>query len=233
MHKRILTALLWICGSSLLLAQEAPAPLRRVPSLQVGVGFSGLTYKGDLNWKRETYYRLYPAVRLTAQFDNQKRVTPQVGVMLGSFSAENRTLAPVEGIQPNTFVRTRFVSADVRLLVRLVKTGRVRPHLGVGLGFLAYDPMDAEGNTLVTNLNTRQETESYGNLAVQFPLVVGVQYRVNELAALGLEFSHHGTTTDYLDNIGQLGARSGNDRLQALTLSLHIVPGQKARSGRR
>ncbi|MBX3102318.1 MAG: outer membrane beta-barrel protein [Bacteroidetes bacterium] len=214
-------------------AQENPSGLRRVPALQVGVGFSGLTYQGDLNWKQETYYRMYPGFRLSAQFDNQKRVSPQLGILLGRFSAENRGLGATEGVQPNTYVRTGFMAADVRILIRILRSSRLRPHVGIGLGLLAYDPKDTGGNTLVTNLNTRMESESYGNLAVQFPLVAGFQYRVNDITAIGVEFCHQGTSTDYLDNIGDLGPRPGNDRLQSLTFSLYISPGQKVRQGRR
>jgi hypothetical protein len=212
-------------------AQEAP--LRRTPALQVGLGLVGLTYKGDLNYKSESYYRLNTGVRVSLQFDNQRRVSPQLGLMLAGFTAQNRDLGPTDGVQPNTFVRTGLLAVDMRLLVRILKDTRARPYVGLGLGLLAFTPRDAEGNNLVSNLNTRREEETYGNLTAQFPLVLGCQYRVNELVALGIELVHQPTGTDYLDNISALGPRSGNDRLQSLTLSLLLTPGQKQRQGRR
>jgi hypothetical protein len=214
-------------------AQAAPpATPRKQPMLQLGVGFSGVTYLGDHNYRNESYYRIHPAAHLSLQFDNYRRVSPQLNFSFSRIRAENRDLAPQAGVQPNTFFSTRYFSLDLRMRIRFNRLGRLRPHLAPGLGLLSYTPQDRVGNSLANQLDTRKEGEDYSSTTILFPLNLGVTYRLNELVSLGADFTHFLTGTDYFDNVGELGPRSGNDRLQELSFTVYITPSQRERAGR-
>jgi hypothetical protein len=197
-----------------------------------GVAFSGMEYIGDLNNANERYHRINPAFYFLLQFDSYKRVQPLLSVGFGRFIAQDRTLKPVEGIQPNKYTNTSFFNVNVALRYRFFKRKALRPHLSAGVGVLSFTPRDALGNLLSINATTRKPGESYAGATWVLPFGVGFTWRINSFASLGLEYSYYITGSDYLDNIGALGTRPGNDVLQVLQLSVYWSIDNKARRGR-
>ena len=211
----ILLAMLFVTFQAMGQASQKP--------LRLGVGFMGAAYNGDLTTNGDALHRFYPGFNFTLQFASEKLISPQLNAGFGRFVTQDRDIAPVEGIQPNTFVDTRFFHVDFRLKARFLREKMVHPYISAGLGLLGYTPRDQDGNNLLDNLSTRNEFETYGSIAASFPLSPGVEIEMSPLLILGLEYTFRPTTSDYLDNISELGTKDGNDRIQALILSLYVT----------
>jgi hypothetical protein len=213
-----------LLGLWALVLQLSPATLRaqRQP-VQVGLSYFGASYVGDLNKTVEVLHRYYPGVNVSLQFDSPRRLYMQLNIGGGSFIAQDRTLGPSElGIQPNTFVDTRYVYGDLRAKIRLIREAAVRPHLGLGIGFFNFTPRDAQGRDLSPNASTRAPGETYGSTTAMFPITAGALWRVNRIVSIGLDYNVFFIASDYLDNVSQLGARSGNDWLHGLQLGAYF-----------
>ncbi|MEL6846459.1 MAG: LysM domain-containing protein, partial [Bacteroidota bacterium] len=133
------------------------------------------------------------------------------------------------GVEPNTFVETNFFFADFQLNYFLLSKKPFSPFVAAGVGMLSFSPEDQDGNFLGENIFTRLEGETYNTTILSIPLSVGFQYEVNQVIALSLGYTHRLTPTDYLDNIGLLGTKEGNDALQHFQVGVHfsLVPGDQ------
>ena len=193
--------------------------------LRVGVGLAGYQYQGDLTDGDENPWRMYPGMGLTLQFESSQRLSLRLGGGFGKIIEQTdrvSTITAPEGIEPNQFVATSFFYTDIRLTGWLIRKGPVRPYVGTGAGLLFFTPLDQEGNFLSDNLFSRLPDESYGTFAPQLPLMAGINIKPHPRLTLGLEYTYKLLGTDYLDNLGELGAQAGNDRLQDLVLSVQI-----------
>jgi hypothetical protein len=201
-----------------LLGQSGPqSPLR------LGIGLQGTTYVGDLNSKGGAWERFSPGAALSLQFASQKLLSPQLNAGFGRFVAQDRDLESVEGVMPNTFVQTPFFFVDLRLKARFLREAGIHPYLSVGVGMLGYTPKDQDANNLIDNFATRNEGETYGSMTASFPLSTGLEVQLHPILMVGLEYTYRPTTSDYLDNIGQVGLRDGKDKLQSLLLTLYVT----------
>jgi hypothetical protein len=207
----------------LLLAAAVPAQGPQSP-LRLGLGLMGTTYVGDLNSTGGSLMRFSPGATLSLQFAGTKLISPQLNAGFGKFVAQDRDLQPSEeGIQPNTFVQTPFFFVDFRLKARFLRETAVHPHISAGIGLLGFTPKDGDGNNLIDNFATREESETYGSMTASFPLSAGLEVELNGVIMLGLEYTFRPTTSDYLDNVGLLGPRDGKDKLQSLLLTLYFT----------
>lgn len=200
------------------MAQSASPPLR------LGMGFSGYSYLGDLVEQAPRVVRGYPGASLSVQFDGQKRIQMQVNGGFGRFTEQNdlvRTHAVTEVI-PNDFVQTSFFYTDLRLRLRFLRRSAIQPYVSAGAGLLFFNPRDAAGNFLGENIFTRKDNENYSTIVAGFPTTVGVEARMSKQLGLSLEYTYRFTSSDYLDNIGELGTKKGNDAIQSLQLSVLI-----------
>lgn len=200
--------------------------------LKVGVAFAGMNYIGDINPKKEGIHRVYPAANFSLAFESQKAILPTFNAGFGRFDAQNRNLSEVEGIQPNTFVRTQYFYANFLMKIQVLHKLPFHPHAGVGLGIYNFTPKDQNGNPLLNNQSTRKTGESYGSTAFMLPLNLGVQWRLNQYFSITLDYNHFFVFSDYLDNIGQLGSKKGNDKLHGLQLGLNFIWINKAKARR-
>lgn len=200
------------------IAQDAPQkPLR------VGMGLLGAAYSGDLAQGEEAFTRFYPGIGVSLQFVNEKLISPQLNTGFGKFVAQDRDLAAVEGVQPNTFVATNFFFVDFRLRARFLREKAVVPYLSAGIGLLGYTPKDMNGNNLVDNVGTRAEGEIFGSLTAGFPLSLGTEIYLNHLLSVGMEYTFRPTGSDYLDNVGMLGTKAGKDKIHSVLLSMYFT----------
>lgn len=201
---------------------NAQNPQKSSP-LQIGVGLSANTYTGDLNYQDNIPLRAYPGINFSLQFDTKKRLGFQVNSGFARFTEQKDNFA-LQGqgeYQPNIFVRTNFFYFDVRLRYFFFHQRKVRPFLTAGFGFLSFNPEDEEGDFLAENIFTRlPEEESYLTLVAQVPIQAGVQIKIKPTVSINLSTMYRLTATDYLDNIGLFGAKSGNDALYAAQAEL-------------
>lgn len=205
--------------------QEGPPPIR------IGVGMMGITYRGDLTVDEGSFQRFSPGGHLQVQFAAKKPIRPSLLAGYGGFR-EQIDVFPGNipaGVEPNTFVETNFFFADFRLNYFLLSKKRFSPFVAAGVGMFSFSPEDQDGNFLGENIFTRLEGETYNTTILSIPLSIGFQYEVNQVIALSLGYTHRLTPSDYLDNIGSLGTKEGNDVVQHFQVGVHfsLVPGDQ------
>ncbi|MEM7371491.1 MAG: hypothetical protein AAF587_22955 [Bacteroidota bacterium] len=199
------------------------APQEAAP-LQLGLGWWGFDYRGDLSSSNGMFERVYPGFDVSLQFDNNKPVGIQFHAGYGRFVAQTEE-EPIPGpddVLPNTFVETPFFYTDLRLRWYVIRRFRIKPYLSAGAGLLFFRPLDKRRNFLGENFFTRLPEEEYLTSIASFPLSAGLVAKVARQIHLGISYTYRLTTTDYLDNIGQLGEVAGNDRLHGLGVSLYL-----------
>jgi hypothetical protein len=84
------------------------------------------------------------------------------------------------------------------------------PYITIGAGIFNYDPFAYLNNVkyALRPLGTEgqgsaayPEREAYGNVALCFPLGMGVKYNISPSVNFAFEISYRFTTTDYLDDV--------------------------------
>jgi len=198
----------------------------------LGVSVLGQTFLGDLTPRDEAFTRWYPGLQFTLGFDSRRVLSPTLNFSLADFVAQDRTLGPVDGRQPNRLARTQYFSTDIRLAFRLLKNRRVQPYAAAGIGFLVFNVRDETGRALLNAASTRAQGESYSNVAAYLPLAVGVQWRISQVISTAFEVAWVQSFSDYLDNVNRLGNRSGPDALFQTRLALQFTlpaPMQRSR----
>lgn len=216
--RRFATILFTLLAATMAMAQDAPQkPLR------VGIGLLGSTYTGDLNTGGQSFTRFYPGMAFSLQFASPKLLSPQLNTGFGKFVAQDRDIAAIDGIQPNTYAETPYFFVDFRLRARFLRDRVIGPFVSAGIGMLGYTPKDMAGNNLLDNISSRKEEEVYGSLTASFPLSFGTEIRMSHFVSVALEYTFRPTGSDYLDNIGILGQRDGKDKVQSMLLSLYFT----------
>ncbi len=193
--------------------------------LKLGFGLSGFGYLGDFANGSQRLQRVYPGANLSIHMDGPSKLQLQLHLGFGKFSAQYEAdTPPVNGGEatPNTFVETPFYYSDLRLRYRFLK-GKWQPYVAVGAGVLVFSPRDANGKPLKYIEQSRAEGEVYNTIIPELPATIGVEGRINSHLSAGIDYTFRYTPTDYLDNVGQLGARPGKDILHAITLILSFT----------
>lgn len=205
-----------------------PAPPPK--PLKLGVSLTGSSYRGDLDNQTFNFTRFYPGINFSIELEGKKRLRLQFNAGYGQFAEEfdeNTQLTDTAGASlPNgfqgvvPFVQTSFFYTDFRLRGRLAQLGPLELFAGTGVGFLMFSPRDKNGKFLSETYLNRERSESYNTLVAQFPLNIGFQYRFSPQVAVGLDYTYRLTPTDYLDNLGKLGQKQGNDALHTLAATV-------------
>lgn len=215
----LLLYFLFCHGYISLFAQEDPPPIR------IGVGMMGISYAGDLTVDEGSFQRFSPGGHLAVQFAGAKKLRPALIAGYGGFR-EQIDVFPGQvppGVEPNNFVETNFFFADFRLQYYFLSQKRISPFLAAGVGMFSFSPRDQDGNFLGENVFTRLDGESYNTTIASFPITVGFNLNVNQVISLSLGYTQRFTPTDYLDNIGQLGTKAGNDVVQHFQMGVHFT----------
>ncbi len=218
----LLVCILWTLPV-LAMAQLQP-PAKGTRPLKVGLSMSGTMYIGDLTDKETMFHRVYPGSNISLQSEGYRNLRAQLNAGFGRFSEQYDSEPPElpKGIFPVNFVETSFFYGDLRLKYRLLKRREIQPFVSAGAGFLIFSPQDAQGKFLSDAILTRPEGEFYNTAVPQLPFSAGVQARITPLLWLGAEYTYRYVPTDYLDNIGQLGRRPGNDQLHQLMVTVYV-----------
>lgn len=221
--KKSVHIILFLLAPVLLMGQKGGIPLK------LGFGLSGFTYTGDFTEEDGNIQRYSPGGNFSLQFSGRKSLQFQLNTGFGRFTEQNDgPVFPSSGeIVPNDFVETSFFYTDIRLRYLFLKKLPVRPFFGAGLGLLFFSPRDQEGNYLGEDIFSRLEDETYLTTIGNFPLSAGLDIRLSHRLGLGIEYIHRITPTDYLDNIGKLGPREGNDLLRSFQFSIYLSLGQE------
>ena len=218
-----LLGLLYLCSSTL-----SAQALRQDP-LKVSLGLTAISYVGDMSETQSLFRQFHPGLNVSLQLQHERIFQLQVNGGFGKFADqyEGSWLPSAEEIEPLRFVETSIIYGDIRIKCRLFPNKRIHPYLSAGAGILYFNPKDQTGKNLVSRTQTRESDESFNSIVPQLPLSLGAEARLNSQLFLGLEYSFRYTPTDYLDNVGRLGAREGFDSLHSLLISLSFLVGHR------
>ncbi|MEM7509642.1 MAG: LysM peptidoglycan-binding domain-containing protein [Bacteroidota bacterium] len=216
--------LLLVCILNLLqVSAQEELPVEQTP-LQLGLGMGAINYLGDFTEGSSFLNRFDPLFNFSVQIENNKPLQFQLNVGFGSFT-EQFDEAPPEvpsEILLNNYVKTNFFYGDLRLRYRFRPGKKLRPYVSTGPGLLVFSPRDQDGKFLNEATRTRNENEQYNTFTLQWPLTGGVLFQLADNFSMGLDYTYRFTGSDYLDNIGELGTRKGNDALHGLTISAYV-----------
>lgn len=186
--------------------------------LELGIG--GNAYMGDLS---DRYDFWAPHVAVALHFTKKIRWNSSLNLFVGSLRSENYAYQAAEpSVRTVKAFVTAFQSFQYRLYFNFIHKRHFRAYLQLGIGLLRYDPRDLEGNSLADQVDTRLPDEQYGAMAAVFPFGAGIRYTFNNGWGIHSELSWWNPTTDYLDNIGALGDRTGNDNMLTFRFGLCV-----------
>lgn len=185
------------------------------------IGISANAYWGDLS----SLEQWSPIFHVAWQFNRARRFNSRIGLSLGYLTGENRFYLLENNLQgvitPNTFFRTSWFSVDYDLRYNISKSRNHVIFVSQGIGLLRFDPQDEEGASLLDDIATRPEGETYSNAAVYFPTSIGAAYYLKNGYGIGCQLSVLNTQSDFIDNLKEWGVESGNDN--ALRFKIHVL----------
>ncbi len=218
--RAIVLTLLLVFGSTVFSFSQQKAA--QPPKIRLGIGMLASAYSGDLNYNGEQLYRFYPGMNFSLLFGKVKLISPQLNMGFGKFVSQNRLLVLDPQYAVNKYVETSFFYADFRLKVRFLRKSRIHPYFSLGPELFNFTPRDEKGNALSDNLESRKEEEIYGSVAFAFPMSLGFDLKLSHVFGLNAEYTFRPTNSDYLDNIGLLGLKSGKDKVNTFLLGFYV-----------
>lgn len=192
------------------------------PSHYIWAGLSANNYRGDLDDGLPHYG---PGIHLGLKLNRAQRLNGSFGIGFGSLNGQDPdfTTPAVAGVQPNHWFSTSFFTLDYSLQYHIIKKERYFVYISQGVGLFRYNPKDEQDRELLAQRSTRAAEETYGNISLQLPTAIGAAYLLPNQWGIGLQASYLNTLTDYIDNIGNLGHKQGNDNVLQFRLLL-LVP---------
>lgn len=192
----------------------------REPKVLLDFGLSANAYKGDLN---ETYSKWNGFVHLGLKLNRKKRLNSQFEISFGKLKGQNLFLTrPEDNTKSvNKFFVTDVFSVNYNLFINLIKKENFAVYLSQGVGFMKFLPKDESGNELTQEIDTRATDEDYNTNAFQLPTNLGALYFFKPGFGIGYQMGLVNPLTDYLDNISQLGEKSGNDNIFRVKFSFY------------
>ena len=191
------------------------------PASLVYGGFSMNQYRGDLSTPNVKYTG---SLALGLQLNRKKRLNGSFGISYGKITGQNSLyeFKANENATPNRFFSSSIVSLQYDLHYNILKKERYILYLSQGFGILRYNPEDDRDRNLLDRFETRAPNEIYSNTSVMLPSSLGLIYFLPNQWGLGLQAGYLNPLTDYLDNIGQWGTKSGNDNVLKFRFALYV-----------
>ena len=164
-------------------AQSPPSPP------QIGLGWTGLVYTGDLTVEESDYLRLYPGGNIYLQFANTRKFRLRINAGFGKVveQLDRRFITAEENRIANTYFETNIFYLDLRLMRYFFTKGRVQPYIGFGPSLLSFNPRDQEGDFLIDNVFTRELGEEYATTTFVWPATVGLSNPFGKKLNLSME----------------------------------------------
>ena len=206
-----------ILSSLFSFAQEERDP----PGQFIKVGIAPTVYSGDLVSKTA---KLSSIATLGIRFNQKEKLNGTFQVSFGALTGQNPNYQFKDDITttPNTFFRTSIVTIHYDIAYNFISTRNLKVYAGVGIGLFRYQPKDDLGENLLDQIETRADNETYANTSAVIPIKVGAAYLLPNDFGIEFQAMMMNPQTDYIDNIGQWGNRSGNDQYYSFQLNLLI-----------
>lgn len=219
--------LIFIFGGFQTFAQnELPKPKS---IMEVGIALG--SYRGDLS---PSFSKVNGGVNVGFLFNTKKRWHIRADLsylyLQGQTLHDENYLPPLEPPFPNDFFQSHTLNTSVSFMFNIINKRYFKLYVAQGIGIFYYNPLDQYGNELIENYKdennglyeTRNENETYTNFAFSMPTRIGVTYYFKNNFGLGLSATFVNPFTDYLDNVSELGAVSGNDQAMSINMSFFV-----------
>ncbi len=198
-----------LIGIALVLCFRLPAQTED-SRLRVGLSLNGITYLGDLSEPGFGIWRVNAGGELSLERVRDQWLGMSFHAGFGQFTEQ----WDQPDNQPGTrFVQTPFLHGDFRLHARAPQ-GVVQPYASLGAGLLSFSPRDRDGIPLGEG--------TYNTIIPQLPVSAGLRWQINRSIGFDLCYTWRFTPSDFLDNIGEEGGRSGFDALHAINIGLQF-----------
>lgn len=212
----------------LLGALQAPA---QTP-LEAG-GFIGTTtYQGDLAEDHIEFNELHPAFGAMVRYHFNSKFKTRGNVTYGHISGSDLN-AKDQGLRKRGWSYESYI-VEMSVIAEYHPLGRgredvvgfffpqVSPYIGLGIGFINYDPVLKVSKFKDANLFPESGAMSS---SISLPVVAGVSFDLSKHFLFGIEWGSRITAHDYLDGVSRNGNRKKNDLFIFAGLSITYFVG--------
>lgn len=183
------------------------------------VSGSANAYKGDLS---PSYQKWSSAFHIGAFSDQHRWFNPTASLSIGNLVGQNTNYDYLNPPRTNTFFKTNFVQLSLGLRLNAIKTDFLTVYLNPNIGIMRFSPKDIRNQKLANQPETRALGETLPTTTFVIPVSVGAMYKFKaSKVAIGAEVGLFNPTSDYLDNIGELGSISTRDNSLQIKLSVY------------
>lgn len=173
----------------------------QIKKLYVEAGISANSYKGSLN---EGFGNYTMGTHLGIRFCKNNRLNGHINFSYGSIDGQTKvfTVKDAAGnlVYPINYFKTSLFTFDYILQFNVVSKKSFLIYIGAGAGVVKFNVKDEDGNDLIDNSKSRDVHESYKDLAVTLPVVIGYNYIFRNDYRFGIQAQLLNPLTDYLDN---------------------------------
>lgn len=190
------------------------------PEKLLNLGVSANAYNGDLGGHFEKWTAIF---HVGLKFNRKKRFNGNLNLGFGTINGQGTIESNIPPAPtPNNFFNTNIIYGNYDLQFNIIKNKHWIIYVSQGIGILRFNPRDQFFEDLQDRNETRADSETYGNTSLILPTKAGVVYLLRNGYGAGIEAGLFNTTTDYIDNISQLGAKEGSDNIMAVKFSFFI-----------
>ncbi len=181
---------------------------------KVSIGAGTANYYGDLIKKDIGFSQPGIAFSTGLSYAITKKIAARLDVGIQKLQGSDNKKGGAHPGRNLSFKSTVFdfsISGEYTILN--LEKSRVSPYISAGVGVMLFNPYayDVSGvKQSLPELGTEGQGLAgypgfYNTAALEFPLGVGLKYRLNNNATLGVEFNYRITRTDYLDDVSRVG----------------------------
>ena len=182
----------------------------------VSLGYSVNSYSGDFSG----YTKLRSGLHFGYHFNPTKRISGLCNLRLGRVVAEQ--LEEIDEVE--RLVNTGYFGLNFGLDFKLLTIKELFSfHIVPGVGFIRYNPKDAEGNDLLSNNSSRAQNESYSNFSIMLPVLLSSRIKLSDSFGIQVSTGFLNTRTDYLDNGSELFDATDKDNVFVLDLGVYFT----------
>ena len=173
------------------------------------VGLGSMKYRGDLG---SGYSSGDLSISLGIKLNTEKRLHGNFWITIGRLSGNELDYSYERDVlaTPNQSFSSTIVAINYAAQYNMIDRPKFKIFISQGIGLLRYYPVDESGNSFSNVPESRNAGEDYSTISLFLPTQIGARYQLDKVS-LGVQMGILNPTTDYIDNIGELGNNQGND----------------------
>ena len=207
--RALICTIVFLLASFSVFCQTDTSKTQKTKSLKIST--LAIASKGDV---ASTYNKWNIGSQWTLMLNQQRRFSGSFSLFFGSTSQQKRNYEISNStITPTNYVKCKLSGLYYDLQLRLINKQKVSLSIAQGIGLLRFIPLDEYGNKLIDQYESREEFESYETVSTIFPRRIILQYKFLPFLSASYSLSSLSPSTDYIDNVSNLGTQKGNDKV--------------------